>query len=345
MVSKLNSGIRSSVCFVGELNFHAKHCWSITFFGGLYNWIGSSLFCTIWSSSCLFQTADDRYACQFCGKTFGRKYHCKRHIQNMHTAPGGIECPICKQVFSRLDYVKVHISNVHINKWGSVLSFELDSDQASHLHDFQCMMYHTTVNALKRCCLDIQKILHSRLLACFWLKKQISAITPLNFHINAIYTNCAVKILVLNCIRHVRVIFWYLPVPPLCCMFQTLDCRYSCPHCPQTFVQKSHCTRHITSKHTAPRRFECPVCLLRFNRMEHVRSHALRVHMKDTSMWSICGETIQNDLTREKAEPNCAWHLLMKKNKLHILQYTLYYQQTKKDGSLALLFSEKYPEE
>ena len=67
-----------------------------------------------------------------------------------------------------------------------------------------------------------------------------------------------------------------------CWLFQlravlTTDRRYQCCYCDQSFVQKSHCHRHMRSAHFALKH-KCPICYKNFSRTDTLRIHVQSVH-------------------------------------------------------------------
>ena len=52
-------------------------------------------------------TDSPKFACDFCGQRFGRKYHLKRH-RAVHTEDG-FPCDKCSRIFKREDGLKLHM--------------------------------------------------------------------------------------------------------------------------------------------------------------------------------------------------------------------------------------------
>ena len=54
--------------------------------------------------------------CNMCGKTFGRKDNCVRHVTTVHledSKPETCDCSVCGKIFKNLQSLKTHMRVVH----------------------------------------------------------------------------------------------------------------------------------------------------------------------------------------------------------------------------------------
>ncbi|KAF1968477.1 hypothetical protein BU23DRAFT_362821, partial [Bimuria novae-zelandiae CBS 107.79] len=49
------------------------------------------------------------WSCEYCGQSFGRQEHVKRHIKSVHSGEKPHQCQICGKRFSRNDNLTQHL--------------------------------------------------------------------------------------------------------------------------------------------------------------------------------------------------------------------------------------------
>ena len=57
--------------------------------------------------------SDHPFSCRICGKNFGQKKHCKRHIVNAHINTVPSFCEVCQKNYKNIDTLRTHQRIAH----------------------------------------------------------------------------------------------------------------------------------------------------------------------------------------------------------------------------------------
>ncbi|XP_077483815.1 uncharacterized protein LOC144093928 isoform X2 [Amblyomma americanum] len=209
--------------------------------------------------------ASQQLLCSICKKTFSRKYHLARHLQNAVCSGEqrlSLPCSTCGKVFSSKTKLDHHI------KTHSVAS---DSNQKSSLKRFECNHCGRLFWSLSQ--LEIHKRMHTgeRPFKCAECSKAFVSLGALNKH-----KLCHSEEKPFTC-PHCPARFSLKGTLNRHIPTHTGVRTHKCPHCSKDFIQAVALRAHLVT-HTGVDGFPCHICGHVFSRKARMKEHVRCVH-------------------------------------------------------------------
>lgn len=204
-------------------------------------------------------------SCSICKKTFGRKYHLARHLQNavcLGEQGLSLPCPTCGKVFC---------SKVKLDQHVKTHSTASDSNQKSSLKRFECSQCGRLL--WSRSQLEIHRRTHTgeRPFMCVECSKAFVSLGALNKH-----KLCHSEEKPFTC-PHCPARFSLKGTLNRHIPTHTGVRAHKCPHCPKDFIQAVALRAHLLT-HTGGDGFPCHICGHVFSRKARMKEHVLCVH-------------------------------------------------------------------
>ncbi|XP_061388714.1 zinc finger protein 816-like [Musca vetustissima] len=221
---------------------------------------------------------EQRYPCHVCGKSYLRKGHLKRHINNecIGIAPKYV-CDRCPSRYKRSEDLRRHLLKAHnVVRAGPYRSRTID-DYMDDISTAAGYYEHNRSSLSSGPGLSIANVTSSSMERPLYVN-DFEAAPQFSNH-NSI---SASKQLSQHPTHqpHQRIHFdqmlAYLP---------PFDGRYPCMTCGRSYLRRGHLKRHITKECIGvERQFKCKLCSMSYKRNDCLRRHMISVHYKDLTM-------------------------------------------------------------
>ncbi|XP_064293007.1 zinc finger protein 845-like [Plodia interpunctella] len=208
------------------------------------------------------------FVCDYCSRTFTRKYNLQTHIQNCHLnsscyceichmtfgSPSGLglhlyrghnrfdqpypECDICGRIFTRKQNIVSHMMTVHLQGLGPQIKCQL------------CQKIFTTERNLKR---HINVLHNTVSISCGVCQKVFKERKRLNEHMHS------------HNIKNVQ-----------------------CPMCDKAYTSNANLKRHVEMYHGEKEEFKCSICPKIYTSNQSLRRHMRTRHRSDSNDVLCC---------------------------------------------------------